>query len=577
MISPTPSETPSKVSIPITRPERVLLAALVGAIVFQKGFGSGVQIELLVAAALALPLVLRQRLAPSGKSHLETVAFVLALLGILASAPIVTPLPGLWLSCGGLVCLAYAHPPEPRAWTSKLGWGVLALCCLEAGLLWWSKRPEIYHELRTLFLVPLVLESWRRRADPTAWSWRITVLAGALPLLDSLVWIKSASSATLAVALVACLASMAGLVSYELRNKATRRRALKVIFPLAFFGLCYFSAEVAFQVIPNRYRRIVVPNPDNQWHVPGGTYSYTGAIYFEEVGFENTVTWNKHGLWDVDHELDAAPLTSRVLVVGDSFVEGIQVSRDALLHSRLSKKLSEDGKKVEAIAYGWSGWGQTNSRIALLEGGELSDGTTYPPGLDYSPDVVVLEFLPGNDVYDNTPALKEEVSRQFLDSSSARRYYLAALGAKLYFSAMLLDKLDLAIRQAKGEQQSIVGDVYTADPPRFKELWQKGWEVTDQEIVTISAACRARGARLVVVVFPSFFELPTRDESSYPSQRLREICAARGVEFLDLTPSFSAESDHAGLYLGSDGHWSPRGHELAASAVADYLKGENKK
>jgi len=54
----------------------------------------------------------------------------------------------------------------------------------------------------------------------------------------------------------------------------------------------------------------------------------------------------------------------------------------------------------------------------------------------------------------------------------------------------------------------------------------------------------------------------------------REVCAAEGVECLDLTPYFKKvgpDSIHS-LFIPDDGHYSPAGHELVARVLAEKMK-----
>jgi hypothetical protein len=98
--------------------------------------------------------------------------------------------------------------------------------------------------------------------------------------------------------------------------------------------------------------------------------------------------------------------------------------------------------------------------------------------------------------------------------------------------------------------------------------------------------CGNMGIDLVVVFVPAKFRIYgglCRFDRDSPC-RTWEVddlaCPLRGVVnevsssigFLDLTPRFLDEAAAGSLlYLPDDTHWSPEGHRLAASVIADYL------
>jgi hypothetical protein len=342
---------------------------------------------------------------------------------------------------------------------------------------------------------------------------------------------------------------------------------------LAMTSILWTIGEVAFLALPNHYRDMVVPRLDG-WHAPGGTSVYEGALLHEKQEKPVLVHWNKAGWHDADHELAKPPKTARVLVLGDSFVEGCQVELEELFHRRLERLLAARSETpVEAIAIGFAGWGQAQEAPALEE-----------HGLAYAPDLVLLEFLPGNDVRNNQDDLERLAREETTSSSLAKPLFHDAMSSSMYFSAFVLDHLDAALRSLGGRKDPIDDEVYRPSPRIRPELWADAWRKTEDLVARIRDRTKEHGAQLVVAVFAARVEVDaiasgersTEVDHALPARRMKEICERLGVPCLDLAPRFArlAPEERARLHLENDGHWTALGHERAAEETARFLTDE---
>ena len=76
-------------------------------------------------------------------------------------------------------------------------------------------------------------------------------------------------------------------------------------------------------------------------------------------------------------------------------------------------------------------------------------------------------------------------------------------------------------------------------------------------------------------------EITGADTLFYPGNRIKAICQREGFSVLDLAPSFQHFADERKVYLHAFvkeydrvtpfGHWTERGHQLAAQLIADEL------
>jgi tetratricopeptide (TPR) repeat protein len=89
---------------------------------------------------------------------------------------------------------------------------------------------------------------------------------------------------------------------------------------------------------------------------------------------------NSHGQRDVERAIDKQPGTERIILLGDSVVEGERLRDIDDLMSRQLERLFDDG--TEVLNFGVSGY-CTRAEIELLE----------TKGLRFDPDVVVLVFV----------------------------------------------------------------------------------------------------------------------------------------------------------------------------------------
>ncbi len=121
-------------------------------------------------------------------------------------------------------------------------------------------------------------------------------------------------------------------------------------------------------------------------HKPNVRMVYERSVFRIPVRFSNI------GLRDRDYPFAKPPKTCRIGILGDSFVEAMQVPFDSMLSERLEARLvasPRDERGYEVINFGVSGYG-TCQQLLLLE--ELV--------LRFEPDVVVSVYY-HNDLDDN--------------------------------------------------------------------------------------------------------------------------------------------------------------------------------
>jgi lysophospholipase L1-like esterase len=316
--------------------------------------------------------------------------------------------------------------------------------------------------------------------------------------------------------------------------------------------------------------------------------------------FRVPIQINAEGLRDVEHTYEKPPGVQRVLLLGDSFIEALQVPLAQSLGRRLAKRL---GPGIEVISAGVSGYG-TASELLFLQ----------KEGWRYDPDVVVLAFYTGNDVKNNSSTL-EDILPPVYDGdgrllrvqepaagavSRSRKSWHECLYSYRFTRQLVLEHPALAkplhrlgLIGADGllvapERAGVPVD-YWIFAPNPSEDWQIAWQHTDDLLSQMRRAVASRGRQFVVMVIPSRYQIypelwretisahPAMRERQWdldaPARRVMAWCAAHRADCLDLSAAFlQAARGSARLYFHFDGHWTAAGHRLAARELARFLE-----
>src|SRR5262249_42260753 len=137
------------------------------------------------------------------------------------------------------------------------------------------------------------------------------------------------------------------------------------------------------------------------------------------------------GYRDIERPPDKPPGTVRIAVLGDSYVSAVQVAWDStfvvLLQRRLEACGAFPGRRVEVLNFGVGGYGTAQEYLTL-------ERRVWA----YAPDLVILAFLTGNDLENNSRALMRE---------SWRPYYVHRNGTLV---------LDDSFRSRGGRERSVL-------------------------------------------------------------------------------------------------------------------------
>jgi len=323
--------------------------------------------------------------------------------------------------------------------------------------------------------------------------------------------------------------------------------------------------------------------------------------------FDVSVKVNSAGFRDREHVVANPAGIRRIALLGDSFLEAIQVPFEHSITSLLQDRMPDR----EFLNFGVSGTGTARQYLALRH---------Y--ALPYKPDVVALFFFAGNDISDNSRRLQgrpyvpypiftptgrlalhasgEPIFSPFSDQSSRLSSVTGIL--KDYWKSYrlvreLVDKspaVHRALYRAKlasTPQEAIsspAGDhfgFYEIYRPELRKDWNEAWVVTQDLLLATRDLAISHGAEFFVVLIPAAWEacpehwesilkkFPAMRDASLdterPLTRFSMFLEANGVPFLNLLPAFRKDADKCqSLYVHDDAHWTSAGHALATELVA---------
>lgn len=351
-------------------------------------------------------------------------------------------------------------------------------------------------------------------------------------------------------------------------------------------GLLGLGSMVLALVVAEVGVRVAAPQPTGLSHQDryGLALHYPGITrYLPQYGHE--VSFNSAGMRDREHTLDKPAGTFRILLLGDSFMEALQVPADSMLATLMERGLTQaSGRPVEVINGGVSGWG-TDDALRYL--------TEY--GLAYKPDLVVIAMTLHNDISDNLRRQWHTIKDGRLVNlnpppMSWTDYKVTQLKA---FIATRFQLYQLWRRVRHGGEIQQVGKALNShvvqlfrDPSPEKIVL--GWQLTDRLLAAIRDTTRAAGGQVAIVMLPLIYQLSDSTYANFvkqsrvpatemrmgkPQAMVKQMADSLGIPVVDLLPGFrqwTAERSDP-LYLGWDGHWNDAGHRLAADSVISGL------
>ena len=357
-----------------------------------------------------------------------------------------------------------------------------------------------------------------------------------------------------------------------------RKFAVNGGLALVSFGVAVLLAELIL--------RVAYPQQLGVWYsLRNGLVIHPPSTRVHLSSFRQDVAFNALGMRDVEHAVAKAPGVVRVLVLGDSFMEALQVRLEDSFPRLLEQRLSAmTGQRVEVINAGVSGWG-TDQQLQYL--------TEY--GLALKPDLVLIAMTLHNDVSDNLGeqfhVLRgDQVVARPPFEIPAREFRLLKvkdyLASHSHLTQLMRRYKHLGeVRGAARQLDDHVSQLLRKEEPAPIE---KGWRLTTGLIGEFRRQAETVGARTAVFLIPlsiqvyedalrqwlADHELPGSSIAlERPQAMMQRVGRLTRVDVIDLLEPFREWHRREGksLHLVKEGHWNVDGHRLATAVVAEEL------
>jgi len=329
------------------------------------------------------------------------------------------------------------------------------------------------------------------------------------------------------------------------------------------------------------------------------------------------VAWtkiNSHGYRDRDRALSKPRGAYRIAALGDSYTEARQVPMDKTFTSLAEEEFNRNhcmgGRQVEVLNFGIGGLGTAQELLLLRE-----------RVWKFDPDMIVLQFYAGNDLFNNYRALnvsapdkapyfllkngKLELDESFRQGRAFDPAYIRmkGVGADIMNSSVLLQlvyKLT-RLRAQQNELARLNGPGRQSDPnappPEYQRYlyslpptipsMAEAWQVTEALIAEMGKEVKSHHAPLLVMIMPTDIQInpdPAKQEAyrgkyhieslEYADDRVEQFAREYGIPVLRLARPLVEEARRTGTYMAgfantapNDGHLNERGHAVVAREI----------
>lgn len=394
--------------------------------------------------------------------------------------------------------------------------------------------------------------------------------------------------------------------SKNLKAHTLRLIVIRILFFFIIFSVFVAVLEIIFRTTHLFGARVSCARPDpvlGSRFVPGKKYWHN-----KENDHPITGRINSYGWRDKEWSRDKPAGTYRVAVLGDSMVAAFEVESDRAFLALAEERLkSSYDLNVELMNFGCPGFTQTEELIVLRN--EIKQ---------FSPDMVLVFFFPGNDIRD----VRRETSPH-----ARQPFYNVSKSGELILDTSFFDKPEFKVKcfvnffKQHSALISFVGERYDAYKKykrvkasftaesfvleeRFRgltaesglslctnspnETYVRNYKFNKTLIKAMSEYCKEEGMEFVLVTVDIQAYVPEAEKqlklvdstfnSNFFEDDLRDFAESIEIEYLGLQRIFRQSFIDTGVLLrwGKDwknwGHWNYEGHEVVAEALANKLK-----
>ena len=270
----------------------------------------------------------------------------------------------------------------------------------------------------------------------------------------------------------------------------------------------------------------------------------------------------------------------RILLLGDSFTEGIGVEYESTMAGHLARSL--DPRGVDVLN---AGVGSYSPAIYWKKIEYLLERR----GLEVDAVVVLIDI---SDIQDDALWYRIDTAGRVVDApeppyDAAAGWRRSSMAFRLFVRAAdwvyphppwigcSAGRDSPRTREAYGDR---CRSAWTLSPVAMRRYGRDGLSRASEHMTRLAELLRRRGIPLTVAVYPWPQQLLWDDRDSLQVRHWREWAAREGAGFIDLFETFFDAVDAQGrddvirqYFIAGDTHWSAPGHRLVADAVEPHL------
>ncbi len=291
---------------------------------------------------------------------------------------------------------------------------------------------------------------------------------------------------------------------------------------------------------------------------------------------------NSLGLRDQrSREIRPTPVGKRVVLLGDSFIEGLGVGYEESVAGLLAGVLEkQDTELLNAAAVSYSpllyylkakflfekAQIETDKLIVFIDISDIQDEIHYA---SFQP---TTSEPPGGARFMQTWQTHSFLARRL------KRNRKKAISNQFDFKKMAdidvwLNAVE-AYRMHDNPQQAEKGRWdWTVSPKDFEAWGKSGLKLAKENMDRLHTLCLEHKVRLTLVVYPSPTQIFANDLKSLQVSHWQQFCADRKIGFMDLfplfiNPEFSGPKEvYQSFFLRDDTHWNAKGNRLVAGEI----------
>jgi hypothetical protein len=379
-----------------------------------------------------------------------------------------------------------------------------------------------------------------------------------------------------------------------------------ILFILIFIIVCLLLAEIFSRIY------LYVSGKGGYIHLPddylGRVHASNSNFVFEEDfsrEFKVRRRTNSLGLIGEEVAVKKPQNVFRILVLGDSFTEALQVEEGRNFCERLQYLLNKQSPNskyshYEVLNAGISGYSPISEYLYFKK--EL---------FRLEPDLVILQLFP-NDVFEDNKVsamsiidedgLPLKINRFFikdLNNSLPNEFWYKfkkyLLKKSKFFQVIVRAKRKFYKRSYTHREKTKLPEFNDSNQffiiqdynPLFqdKDFRIRTWQATKRYILAIRQLAKENNAKFFIVLIPVEFQLNREEDvkidsvsfsssNLYFNNLLKDLCSRENIYFLDLLTTFKKNKDKE-LYYYKDGHLKDQGHKIVAETLFLFISRYN--